>query len=283
MTSIKKQYNLFLNTEYGIKSYNEFKDILYSPSDSLIQTFNNKILPILLENIQTKKIFRICDIGGGDGKRIVNIISFLKNTIPSFHCQLDFVEQSKLFCQSFSTKFKEIEMICNTTVFNDLFENVELPEQSYDFAFLIHSIFAFDDENSVNKILSLINSEGKVIFFSNANNSFLASLKISLDEDYDDNRFEINDLKSILKKNGIIYTDIIFDTKFIIKEHEIDLFADKILYWLSLSKYADFTHKKRNRIKNTLKSLGKKQEDIYYFIEKEELLIIPPINKSIVL
>lgn len=70
MQSVKDQYKNYLQTISGTEIYKAFKEILYSKKDSLVSYFNNEILKyILLEQNQIK----ICDIGGGDAKRLIRV------------------------------------------------------------------------------------------------------------------------------------------------------------------------------------------------------------------
>ena len=74
MKSVKDEYKKFLQTSNGTKIYNSFKDILYTKSDSLVSYFNNNILKDVLPS---QKQINICDIGGGDAKRIIDIGSLM--------------------------------------------------------------------------------------------------------------------------------------------------------------------------------------------------------------
>jgi len=279
MQSIKKEYNSFLNTEKGARAYNDFKNILYKSSDSLIETINENVIRLLV-NSEEKKTIKVCDIGGGDGKRIIHILKYLNGLCDDLTFQLDLIEQSKPFCESFRQKKGEIETFCEVNIINDLFENVELQANSYDIVFLIHSIFAFEDEISINRIHSLINNTGKIIFISNACDSFLAKLKKYLDKDYKDERFEIDKLESILRVNNIGFEKHFFDTKFQIPACDTEKKTDKILNWLSLGRYnSDFSTDEQIEAKKYLLSLKEKEEgENLHFTEKEILLIIPPLK-----
>ncbi|WP_373763659.1 hypothetical protein [Porphyromonas loveana] len=280
MASIKEGYNQFLDTEEGGRAYNEFKDVLYTPGDTLVKTLNNEVARHLLSKKQGK--VKICDIGGGDGKRITHILSFLAQQYPDLEFELDFVEQSKYFCTEFEKRKAEIPEV-EVTVYHNLFEDVvdRLVKRSYDIVFLIHSIFAFQDESIVAKIHSLVKREGKIVFISNAQDSFLAQLKQKLDQGYADKRTEIGDIKKALSAQGIKYSSFIFDTKFCISQEDIETSFYKILNWLSLGRYQRISSEKAKEIKNLLISLGEEKDGVLNFTEQEEVLIIPPVKQLV--
>lgn len=277
MDSIKIAYNQFLNTQEGGEVYNEFKDVLYTPSDSLAQMINKEVIRHLVCHKEGK--IKICDIGGGDGKRMIHILSFLAQKCPHLRFELDFVEQSKFFCSEFEKRKSEITN-ADVTIHHSLFENVvdKLLPKSYDIVFLIHSIFAFQDENIVKKILSLIKHDGKITFISNAENSLLAQLKQILDQRYMDSRTEIGDIKKILRRLGISYSSDTFYTNFCISRADINGAFHSILNWLSLGKYSGASIQEFKAAKEKLLSLGKEEGDNYCFTEQEEILLIPPMS-----
>ena len=70
MLKVKDKYKSYLQTRTGIDNYNAFKSILYSDSDTLTQTlFTNHISKLKLASR-----ISICDVGGGDGKRIIELV-----------------------------------------------------------------------------------------------------------------------------------------------------------------------------------------------------------------
>lgn len=75
MKSVKETYRQFLNTDAGIKFYHDFKEILYSPADSLVQTIDNLVLQHL--PYMDQDYLEVCDTGGGDGRRISRILRYL--------------------------------------------------------------------------------------------------------------------------------------------------------------------------------------------------------------
>src|SRR5215470_5734275 len=127
MKSIRKTYCQFLNTDIGAKTYNKFKDILYTEEDSLVQTLNNHILQNL--PVLQRPILNVCDIGGGDGKRVTLILQYLHAKFQE-RFSLDFIEQSGLYVKAFDPTV--LSSFCEPRKHHALFESVLLPERSYD-------------------------------------------------------------------------------------------------------------------------------------------------------
>src|SRR5437016_4612899 len=210
--SIKEAYKQFLNTEDGVRAYEQFKQILYTADDSLVQTLNNTVLQHL-PAISTD-VLNVCDIGGGDGRRITKILEFLHDKF-ALRFNLDFVEQSSALMRAFNAG--EVAAFTDIHKFATLFENADLPGD-YDFVFLIHSIFAIQNGSAVDKVLSLPNSRGTIVAVSNAKDSFLAGLKRLLDVDYDDCRFEITDFVKILEDRALPFRQMQLETKWAVRK-----------------------------------------------------------------
>jgi hypothetical protein len=269
MKSIKEQYRSFLNTENGGRTYNTFKRILYSEEDSLVQILDNDVLQDL--PLVRKDLLTVCDIGGGDGNRIIHILKYLHG---KFHIrfQLDFVEQSQPYIDAFDAS--SIDGFTETGLFHGLFEKVELPKK-YDLVFLIHSIFAFEKGNAIGKALSLPNQDGKIIIVSNAPTSFLAGLKSLIDDAYDDRRYEIDGVCDDLNNRGIDYRNVRFQTKWAIDRESYDQDISTILEWLSLGTFRSFCSEKKNLAfdyieMNTIESNGR------VFFSEDEVIVIAP-------
>lgn len=271
MESIKQAYRDFLNTDYGARLYNSFKSILYKEEDSLVQTLNNDILQNL--PLVKKDFLDVCDIGGGDGKRIVHILSFLHNKFGiRFH--LDFIEQSRQYVQTFDDS--KIKPFVKTTRFYSLFENVSLIRQ-YDLVFLIHSIFAFENGNAISKVLSLPNREGKVVVVSNSPVSFLAGLKSLVDEDYTDKRYEIDNLERDLEKRQIKFSRFTFLTRWAINDARFTEETDTLLQWISLGRYKSFSESKKKSVSKYILQHSERCGTRSFFSEEEVVLIIPSL------
>ena len=269
MQSIKEAYRNFLNTDYGSQLYNAFKLVLYRDEDSLVQTLNNSYLQKL--PLIKKDILSVCDIGGGDGKRIVHILKFLHDKFGN-HFHLDFIEQSKQYIEAFDDT--AIKPFGKVTRFHSLFEDVTFRQQ-YDLVFLIHSIFAFQNGNAIDKVLSLPYSDGKAIVLSNSPTSFLAGLKSLVDEGYADKRYEIDHLERDLAKRHITFSRFTFQTIWAIDDAHYDGEINTLLQWISLGRHKDFSPEKKIIISEYISQHSKRGEGKAIFTEDEVLLVIP--------
>jgi hypothetical protein len=232
LPSIRLAYRQFLNTELGAAAYERFKCDLYTDDDSLVQTLNNSVLQYL--PVIKRDVLSVCDIGGGNGKRIRNILRFLHKKFGLLFT-LDFVEQSSYMMHSFDPG--DISSFTETQEFEMLFEDASLAG-GYDLVFLIHSIFAFESDAAVDKVLALPNSGGTIIAVSNEQDSFLAGLKRILDVGYDDSRFEISDLLRILEERNVEVQTIPFETRWAVSKDELARHTAALLEWLSLGRHA---------------------------------------------
>ncbi len=267
--SIKLAYRQFLNTQHGAHAYNEFKRILYGSGDSLVQTLNNVLfheLPCVCRDEVA-----VCDIGGGDGNRIKRILTFLHEKF-CLRFRLDFVEQSSCLMAAFSSD--KIHAFTRTQRFDCLFEDAELPG-GYDLVLLIHSIFAFESEGLVDKALSLPREDGTIVVVSNAADSFLAGLKLLLDEGYNDSRFEINHLEARLAERDVSYRTVPFQTRWALANEALDQNLATILEWLSLGSAASLSSRQLQKIRQYVRD---HTIDLGYrtlFSENEVAVVIP--------
>jgi len=271
MKSVKDEYKKYLQTISGTEIYNNFKEILYSKNDSLVSYFNNEILKeILPEQNQIK----ICDIGGGDAKRLKSIGSLLTGFDSNRNLSLDIIEQSREFCSQAKMNLSKNNPFYKVNIFNQLFENYST-DSKYNLIFLIHSIFAFQDTNSIIKVFNSLAEDGKVILFSNAPDSFLATLKQLIDAHFKDTRFEINEIENLLLKSEVDFDKYQFDTEWAVKSNEFETKMELILEWLSLGHFKNFSSKQKSKMFNKIIDLSYYKDGSYLFKEKEEILSIP--------
>ena len=268
--SIKVAYREFLNTEYGVQAYERFKQVLYTDDDSLVQTLNNDILQYL--PVFSTDVLNVCDIGGGNGRRIRRILKFLHEKFD-LRFKLDFVEQSSYLMRSFNSD--DISSFTATHNFEMLFEDAKLAG-GYDLVFLIHSIFAFESDLAVDKVLSLPNAEGTIVIVSNAQNSFLAGLKKILDAGYEDNRFEITDLVKILEDRALPFQQILFETKWAVRKDALLQEIEVILNWLSLGRCKNLTDDRRNEVWQYVEENSSDLGQRILFTESEVIVLLPP-------
>ncbi len=267
LPSIRLAYRQFLNTELGAIAYERFKRDLYTEDDSLVQFLNNGVLQNL--TVIQRDVLDVCDIGGGNGKRIRNILKFLYEKF-GMRFSLDFVEQSSYLMHSFDPH--DISPFTTTKKFEMLFENASLA-RGYDLVFLIHSIFAFENDLAVNKVLSLPNKGGAVVVVSNAQDSFLAGLKRLLDVGYEDGRFEIEDLLTVFTARGIETQEIPFETKWAIPKGKLAEHIKTLLDWLSLGRLADIGEDNEKRVREYIHQNSIDLGERVLFTERESIVV----------
>lgn len=272
MKSIKQAYREFLNTALGSDAYRRFKRILYSSQDSLVQMLDTQILEVLPS--AQHSIVRVCDIGAGDGERAMRILAFLN---AKFHnrFELDLVEQSSHYVRR--ARRRRPRRFCKLRVLHAFFERTALPRSHYDLILLIHSIFALENGKAIGKVLSLRKPNGKVVVVSNAPNSFLGGLKSLMDTDFEDKRYEIDDLQRSLRKSGIRYYTWSFETQWAIERRNWKRSTDTILDWISLGRYRSFDRQRKRRICAYIADKSKAEADRVMFREKEIVVVIPGV------
>ncbi len=273
--SVKQAYLNYLNTERGTSIYNEFKNILYSKEDSLTQYVNQNYLYDLLTS--RSGVLKICDIGGGDGRRVLDIMEFCYQNF-GIKFELDFIEQSSIFVRQFkqSLSQRKTYFIEKVNIFNNLFETVDLPSNYYDIVLLIHSIFCLEKGQALDKILSLRKNDGRIIIISNAGNSFLGGLKQIIDDNYQDSRYEIEDLAEELNSQKINYQLSSFDRQWLINSSSLKTSPELqvILEWISLGNYHKYDPSKQAKIQNYINSQSIQLDSKISLIEKETILQI---------
>ena len=268
MLKVKDKYKSYLQTRIGINKYNAFKTILYSDKDTLTETlFRNHI-----SKLKLAKTISICDVGGGDGKRIADLAIKINN---QFHCkiQLDFIEQSSLMCSDFETFFYNNDIFSEAEIHTAEVEDTFL-KNDYDIVFLIHSIFCFADFSVFQKVFDRVKSGGVLYVVSNSSDSFLAKLKNKLDFSYQDKRYEIKDLISDLQLHNIHYSTDNFKTDWALNNNEAEEKLSVILDWLSLGEFKSFDTSRQKELINLAKQFSMKSENQLHFSEDEEVLTI---------
>lgn len=268
LVSVKQAYREYLQTRRGADIYREFKRILYGQDDSLA----NEISRVLTKELSTgqREKLKACDIGGGDGDRISRVIRSLHKEFGTC-VDLDFIEQSKIYIDEFVPE-REIPF-CAVHKIPGLFEDAHLVEKCYDIVFLIHSIFAFQDEEAVNKTLSLVKKGGLIIVVTNAGDSFLGGLKKLVDKVHPDNRYEMDALTENLEARGIRYDRKEFLTRWSIEEESPAL--NVLLGWISLGRYAGESDPLHEEIMTYIEDHSTVVGARRLFHEKEVVLLIP--------
>lgn len=271
LPSVRLAYRQFVNTEAGASAYCQFKAELYSEGDSLVQSLNNAILQRL--PLLDRNPLRICDIGGGDGKRIKGILAFLHKKF-GLNFNLDFVEQSSVLMRAFDAS--NIDTFCKTRTFEMLFEDAALSARSYDLVLLIHSIFAFENDFAVNKVLSMPNRGGVIVAVSNAQDSFLGGLKRIVDTGFGDSRFEINDLIGMLENHGSVVQETFFETRWAVFKEQFPQHIAMLLEWLTLGRAAELDRSCMREAQEYIREHVVDLGDRLLFSEQEVVLVTPP-------
>jgi hypothetical protein len=266
--SVKDRYKDYLKTKEGVDTYNEFKRILYSRPDSLIET----LFDTYVGRLNLQQSVSVCDVGGGDGQRIISLSKKISERFQ-INIRLDFVEQSGLMCGIFDRSLKHTECFAKVEIINTLIENSRL-QKKYDIIFLIHSIFCFDSFSIIQKLYNSLNRDGVLILVTNSGESFLGTLKSRLDVDYLDRRYELPDLRNDLKRSGILYNETSFETHIAIKDRDLDEHIAVILRWLSLGEYDSLDFIERRSLLESTKQLGKVKSGRNEFREIEKVLLL---------
>ena len=270
MDSVKTAYCSYLQTAAGARTYNEFKRLLYTGIDSLVEVLGRDVIDQMA--FLCRDSLRVCDIGGGDGRRISSILGHMHEQYQNTY-ELDFIEQSSVYTDAF--KDNPVGEFCRTQIHNNLFEETDLPYADYDLVLLIHSIFAFDNGQSVDRVLALRKPEGRVIVVSNAPNSFLGGLKKLVDEDFSDQRYEIDNLEDSLASRGMSCFRFSFATTFSLDSDVESTEVQTLLEWITLGRFAGFSDLAKNGVYEYLRASSSCVAGRMHFREDEVVLVIP--------
>ncbi len=268
--SQKTRYLEYINTPEGYDNYNDFKDFLYGKNDSLTRRLvTDHIRPFM--QLLRKESVRICDIGGGDGKRISHIVSdlFEKDGVTT---SLTFIEPSVAGSSMFEKKQGSVKGFDHIIFFNGRFEEFETTEK-FDLIILIHSIFTFSDKETIRKILDLKSENGKIIIVANDQNSFLAKLNREISKDYSEKRFEITDLEKIFDEKGIGYRKSEIVTSFSVAKDSFDTFSETLLKWVSLGKFHAYKEEQKRNLKQKLVSFAGSERMAGLLFKEVEVVI----------
>jgi SAM-dependent methyltransferase len=265
---VKEDYKAYLQTREGIDNYNAFKEILYTRDDELAK----KLFALVAPDLKPRARLSICDVGGGDGRRITELCRRLHER-DGCDIILDFIEQSTLQCADFEARKSRIEPFTAVTIFPTELEQVVL-KTNYDLIFFIHSIFCLANFSSFSKICARLQPGGKVVVVSNAGDSFLGRLKAATDQHYRDRRYEIDDLRADLERAGSPFLEHSMLTEWSIPAAQVALKLGVILRWLSLGKWRGTETQADSRLLDLALSLAEQRGDRYYFSEREVVFII---------
>jgi|GEM_PF-1364397 len=272
MKSVRQNYKSYLDCIDGARAYNNFKSKFYTIQDSVVDH-----VVIELENHFQSKKLDVLDIGGGDGKRIIQILKTL-HTSRQLKFSLDFIEQSEAFMNEFEVSNYSIKSYTDINTYHSDFEKVHLSNR-YDVILLIHSIFAFNEQQVIADLVNKLSENGVIIIVSNSDSSFLAKAKKEVDSIFLDQRIEISNVRKLLLDSSIHFSESNFNTIVRIAKHQVDDFLSTLLEWLTLGHKNLLTTKKSLAISRLLESsIYKEDEEYLYLIEKEVLIKIPALS-----
>jgi SAM-dependent methyltransferase len=146
---------------------------LYGDPDSLV----GRMSAFFFQYIKRKKRINVLDIGGGDGKRLRQILDLLRENKISARATL--VEPSKILTDDCRKAVKGSRY--GIKVARSLFEDFESGEK-YDLILMIHSYFTFPDASVFEKISRLLKKDGILFVAGNEVDSFLAKLNFKTKE-----------------------------------------------------------------------------------------------------
>ncbi len=271
VASVRAAYNAFLSTREGVQLYERFKQILYGEKDPLALAIADVLFGCLAP-APGKGNIRVCDLGGGDGRRISRIISALhKQSGMSF--DLDLVDQSPEMIAAFDPA--RLPEVATWHLFCGRFEDVPL-HPPYEVVSLIHSIFAIQAPETLQRILELVDREGSIVIVSNASDSFLAGLKQIVDQGFTDERFEITDLKLVLQKRNVTFRETTHETRWTIRHEDLEQDVATIIDWLALGQIQRLSAAQHTQIREYVRVRSVPNESGWSLMEKEIIVGIGP-------
>jgi len=276
MDPVKETYLNFLNSDQGVEIYRKFKDILYTKRDILTRDFiDGEIIKKIAENWKGKKEIYICDIGGGDGRRALEVINYIQSKFR-IKCHLDLIEPSK----SFISRIKDYKIPKNVVVncINKRFEDVKFSRR-YDLVLLIHSIYTFKGNQTIERAISLTNKNGYTVFIGNSPDSFLAGLKKLVDRTYNSERYELYNVEDYLVSKRSLFVKKSFATVCRISKRDYRASVDGVLDFISMGSYQKLDGESRSKILDYIKSKSRRSNDEVVIKEDEVALIIPNVDR----
>jgi len=141
--------------------------------------------------------------------------------------------------------------------------------------FLIHSIFAFENDKTIDKVLSLRRDSGNVVVVSNSPDSFLGGLKRIVDEELSEKRFELDDVEQALHKLGVTYERSRTCTEWAIEKKTWKHDMEIIWNWISLGRYHSLSDRRKIEVEEYVRDSGVPDGLRTFFREEEAVLTIP--------
>lgn len=270
---IKRKYLEYLDSKTGYETYNKFKVFLYGKDDSLVEQMYRGILNPSLSKI-SGRIFRICDIGGGDGKRIVSLLLKAHRDFPELRFKLFFVEPSKYAFQVAKKNLSRLKSFSMVTMKNSTFKKVVLPHNSFNLVLLIHSIFTFSNHKNMIKIEKLKSKGGRTLVVANQPGSFLSLVNEKSHKDFTGKRYEVKNFLKDLKILYIRHTITKHTIKFFIPRRKFSQFSKTLITWTSLGQSGDDMGETKKNLENLLKTLATKKNNQGFSYQETEVFIV---------
>lgn len=266
--SVKTAYREFLCTAAGVSTYKWFQRCLYGTEDSLVDRLQSNLLPKLLP-IAGDGELRVLDVGSGDGHRIDSICASLQIACNR-EIQLTLIEPSPVFARELDHRHYSFRGW--TRLKSQRFEETSLG--ACDIAFFIHSIFAMEPRDLLERLRSLVHDGSTVVIVSNSDGSLLARLKQIVDQRYEDSRLEVGLLNSSLYAAGYNVDTIDFTTIWKRPVADLESMTWRLGDWLALGKYETLSAKTKQRFAGTLADNAVRHGDSLTWSEAETVLII---------
>lgn len=265
-TDVQEKYKEYLNTRQGVRRYNRFKEIMYGTPDSLVVRLADYLYPRI-----TKQKVRILDVGGGDGKRLMLLMSLL--SAHGVESSATLVDQSKAFVDDLRATLENHMLPYDIRAVHSTFEEYTT-EETFDIILLVHSYYTFKDATYVDTIRRMLTAGGLVVVVSDNENSFLAQLKAVTDTRFGTERKKITSVLEELRAVGFITQTEISLTHYgdCISEGALDEDGRLILAWIALGTYEALSQDTINTATELFKAHSKNSrisdEEIFVFAIK---------------
>ncbi len=271
-TSARSQYLSYLDSSAGYDTYNQFKKYLYGENDFLVQKIYDDVLaPVLSKG--HRGVFRMCDIGGGDGKRMVSLLQKAHTNFPKIRFEVLFVEPSKYAFSQAKKSFLQVAEFAQFQGQNCIFENADLRNGQYDFVLFIHSIFTFSNQTNIAKMCNLKRKSGLVLVVSNSEKTFMSKLNQRMHKPFVEKRYETPTFLEDLVKAKVFYKAKEKPNIFFVAKNDFHVFAETVLTWSSMRRYFDFNIQQKIALHDFVLSLSLLSDESGHWFEETEVFI----------
>ncbi|MDD3181799.1 MAG: hypothetical protein PHD48_03215 [Alphaproteobacteria bacterium] len=272
MASAKEKYLAFLGSPEGCRIYKQFKQFLYGPDDALVDVlYRDHIEPRLTRH--TGGLFRLADIGGGDGGRITALLNRAHADFPKLHFSLSFVEPSPASFLTAQERFRALGDWVDVTAWNQRFEETALEQESCDLALLIHSIYTFSCDATIQRLAGLKADVGGVLVVANDPEGLLMKLNSRMQAGFQEKRYELAAFLADLSRLHIPFDKTESNIGFTVPVHAFDAFAQAILTMTSMGAYPAFSSEEKEAAHAFLKGLSVAHDAQGWTYEQTEVFL----------